>query len=88
MEPPLFDSLPEVVTMEPMTTAGSYRVVLSEANAHTQSATFTVDGGGPSGVPTASPYWDIFWRWPGDAASVRHVVAQVLAFHDDHQGGA
>ena len=32
----------------------------------------------------AGPDWDIFWRWPGDAESVRSVARQVQEFDRDN----
>lgn len=81
MKPTPFATVPDVESIEPTDSAASYRVVLREASGHRESVVFTVDEGGSSGIPLAASDWDVFGIWPGDAASVRRVVAEVLAFH-------
>lgn len=81
--PPIFGSLPSVEAIEPMEDGASYRVTLAERGDDPKTAVFRVlDAAVPR---TAAPDWDIFWRWPGDAESVRSVIRQVLAVHDTRQ---
>ncbi len=78
--PPVFATLPEVASIEPAEAEDTYRVTLRESDGHAESVLMTVTGG-PDGTLLVSSDWDVFWRWPGDAASVRAVCAQVTAFH-------
>lgn len=81
LPPPVFDKLPRVEEVIPTATAGTYRVVLREPGGEAKSALFTVDEGGPLGPSVTATDWDIFWRWPGDAESVRSVIRQVTELH-------
>ena len=83
LPPPIFGSLPSVEAIEPTEDEASYRVTLAERGNDPKTAVFqVVDTADPR---TAAPDWDIFWRWPRDAESVRSVIRQVLAVHDTRQ---
>jgi hypothetical protein len=75
MPPPVFLTLPIVEELEPTPDPSVYRVTLREAGGEPKSALFSVTGSG------AHTDWDIFWRWPGDAESLRSIVRQVCDYH-------
>jgi hypothetical protein len=80
--PPVFQALPTVESIELTDAAGIYRVVLKEQGGEPKEALFTVSERA-EGPVVAGTDWDIFWRWPGDAESLRSVVRQVMDFHRD-----
>ena len=80
--PPVFSTLPEVIAIEPTGQPRSYEVTLREPGGEPKTARFEVFPEGPRG---AAPDWDIFWRWPGDAESLRAVIRRVCEFHDARQ---
>ena len=73
--PPLFVTVPVVEDIERAGAPDLYRVVLREAGGEARSALFRVTKGG------AAPDWDIFYWWPGDAASIQGVISQITSFH-------
>ena len=74
--PPVFHSLPSVESIEPTSTLGTYRVVLREPGGHPKAALFSIQEV-PDRPTVTKTDWDILWRWPGDAQSVRAVFQQV-----------
>jgi hypothetical protein len=80
LPPPVFLTLPEVEGIEATDEPNVYRVMLRESGGEAKTALFTV--GEDAGIVGSD--WDIFWRWPGDAESVRSVARQVQDFDRDH----
>jgi hypothetical protein len=79
--PPLFEEVPTVEDIRRGDEPNTYVVTLRETGGEARTARFTVDDGGPLGPAVAWADPDIFWRWPGDAESVRSVVRQVVEAH-------
>jgi hypothetical protein len=80
VDQPVFNTLPVVESIEPTDDSACYLVTLREQNGNAQSALMTVQLGSDD-IPLLTCERDLFWRWPGDAASVRAVCDRVIAFH-------
>lgn len=77
LRPPVFSSLPSLERIEPATEPNTCLVTLRTDAGEERTAKFTVT----DGLTEVVPEWDIFWRWPGDAESVRLVAREVIGFH-------
>ena len=80
VEPPpgLFTTVPAVEAIDATAEPATYRVTLREATGHAETFELTVADGD---IPLVTGGRDLSDRWPGDAASLRAVLAAVIETH-------